>query len=183
MIFYGSSYTPNAGAALNPTINYLTKDVNLNSVMTAEINSPARMLINSEPGIWSPIWPITYANAAQQYFWHSPVNDNRFNATFADGHAEFLRVFVGVNATNTYNVQSGFVAGDGRGVGRVTDGQQRIPAKAQSTTSVPTFSPSTTRLMLCGLKRSNTMIGILLSMHSENAAESITLSCFCNASM
>lgn len=70
--------------------------------MTAEINSPARMLINSEPGIWSPIWPITYANAAQQYFWHSPVNDNRFNATFADGHAEFLRVFVGVNATNTY---------------------------------------------------------------------------------
>ena len=100
--FYGSSYTPNAGAQLNPTINYITKDLNLNSVFMAEINSPVRMLVNSEPGIWSPIWPITYANAAQQFFWHSPVNDNRFNATFADGHAEFLRVFVGVNATNTY---------------------------------------------------------------------------------
>ena len=100
--FYGSSYTPNAGAALNPTINYLTKDINLNSVTTAEINSPARMLVNGEPGVWSPVWPITYANAPSQFYWHSPVNDNRFNVTFADGHAEFLRVAVGVNSTNTY---------------------------------------------------------------------------------
>ena len=45
-------------------------------------------------------------------------------------------------------------------------------------TSVPTRSPSTTRLRLCALKKSNTMIGILLSMQREKAVESITLSRF-----
>jgi prepilin-type N-terminal cleavage/methylation domain-containing protein/prepilin-type processing-associated H-X9-DG protein len=100
--FYGSSYTPNAGAALNPTINYITKDNNLNSVTTAAINSPARMLLNGEPGVWQPVWPITYANAPAYHYWHTPVNDNRFNVVFADGHAEFLRVTVGVNATGAY---------------------------------------------------------------------------------
>src|ERR1700685_4292050 len=40
-------------------------------------------------------------------------------------------------------------------------------------TSVPTMSPNTTRFKLCGFAKSNTMIGILLSMHSENAVESI----------
>ncbi|NBV25074.1 MAG: type II secretion system protein [Proteobacteria bacterium] len=99
---FGSSYSPNAGAAINPTINYITKDANLNSVRTAEIASPVRMLINGEPGVWRPIWPITYANASPQEYWHTKINDNRFNATFADGHAEFLSVFVGIKATNSY---------------------------------------------------------------------------------
>src|SRR5262245_31586798 len=36
-------------------------------------------------------------------------------------------------------------------------------------TTVPTFSPMTTRLRLCGRNNSKTMIGILLSMQSENA--------------
>lgn len=44
----------------------------------------------------------------------------------------------------------------------------------QVVTSVPTFSPSTTRLRLCGRKKSKTIIGILLSMQSEKAVESIT---------
>src|ERR1051325_5487785 len=52
----------------------------------------------------------------------------------------------------------------------------------QPVTSVPTVSPMTTRRKLCGRKRSKTMIGILLSMHSEKAVESMTLSCFCRAS-
>src|SRR5208283_425754 len=52
----------------------------------------------------------------------------------------------------------------------------------QPVTSVPTFSPMTTRRKLCGLKKSKTMMGILLSMQSENAVESITLSRRCNAS-
>lgn len=98
----GSSYSPNAGAQLNPTINYITKDVSLNSVRMSEIRDPVRMLINGDTGIWAPIWPITYANAAPELFWHTKVNDNRFNATFADGHADYLRVIVGVNATNNY---------------------------------------------------------------------------------
>ena len=99
---YGSSYTPNAGAALNPTINYITRDNNLNSVRTADIRDPVRMLINGDTGVWRPIWPISYANAAPQEYWHTPINDNRFNVTFADGHADFIRVFIGVSATNTY---------------------------------------------------------------------------------
>ena len=101
---YGSSYSPNAGIALNPTLNYLTKDNNLNSVRSNEIRDPVRMLTNGDHGIWSPVWPapIGYVYAAVQLFWHTPVNDTRFNAAFADGHSDFVRVFVGVNATNTY---------------------------------------------------------------------------------
>src|SRR6266567_3604806 len=49
-------------------------------------------------------------------------------------------------------------------------------------TSVPTFSPITTRLRLCGRNKSKTIIGILLSIQSENAVESITLSCCLSAS-
>ena len=50
-------------------------------------------------------------------------------------------------------------------------------------TSVPIFSPLTTRLKLCSLKKSNTMIGIRLSMHIENAVESITFNRFTSASV
>jgi len=101
---YGSSYSPNAGAALNPTLNYLTKDTNLNSVRSNEIRDPVRMLTNGDHGIWQPVWPapVGYVYPAAQMFWHTPVNDTRFNAAFADGHSDFVRVFVGVNATNTY---------------------------------------------------------------------------------
>jgi len=59
---------------------------------------------------------------------------------------------------------------------------RQLGHKFQAVTKVPTFSPSTTLLRLCGLNRSKTTIGILLSMQSENAVESITLSCFCRAS-
>ena len=58
----------------------------------------------------------------------------------------------------------------------------RVAKISYPVTSVPTFSPITTRFRLCSLKKSNTMIGILLSMQSENAVESITLSCFWSAS-
>ena len=54
--------------------------------------------------------------------------------------------------------------------------------RSHPVTSVPTFSPMTTRRRLCGWKKSKTMMGILLSMHSEKAVESITLSCRCKAS-
>ena len=101
---YGSSYSPNAGAALNPTLNYLTKDINLNSVRSNEIRDPVRMLTNGDHGIWQPVWPapVGYVYPAAQLFWHTPVNDTRFNAAFADGHSDYVRVFVGVNATNSY---------------------------------------------------------------------------------
>src|SRR6266850_2929661 len=62
----------------------------------------------------------------------------------------------------------------------VSSGEQAAPNHA--VTTVPTFSPKTTRRRLCGLNRSKTMIGILLSMQSENAVESITFNCFCKAS-
>ncbi len=45
---------------------------------------------------------------------------------------------------------------------------------AQAVTSVPIFSPRTTRRRLCGLKKLKTMIGIRLSWQSEKAVESIT---------
>jgi prepilin-type N-terminal cleavage/methylation domain-containing protein/prepilin-type processing-associated H-X9-DG protein len=101
---YGSSYSPNAGAALNPTINYLTKDTALNSVRMSEIRDPVRMLSNADHGIWQPVWPppVGYALPANQLYWHTKVGDTRFNAAFADGHSEFVRVYVGVNATNNY---------------------------------------------------------------------------------
>ena len=101
---YGSSYSPNAGAALNPTLNYITKDANNNSVRTSEIREPVRMLLNADHGIWQPVWPppVGYSLPVAALYWHTKANDTRFNATFADGHAEFVRVFLGVNTTNTY---------------------------------------------------------------------------------
>ena len=54
--------------------------------------------------------------------------------------------------------------------------------RAYSLTSVPTFSPRATRRRLCGLNRSNTMMGIRLSMHMENAVESMTCSRLASAS-
>lgn len=98
----GSSYSPNAGTSVVPTLNNLTKDVLLNSVRMSEIREPVRMLINGDHGIWFPIWSTLSSNAPPEGYWHTPLNDNRFNATFADGHAEFVRVFVGVGATNSY---------------------------------------------------------------------------------
>jgi len=101
---YGSSYSPNAGSALNPTLNYLTKDTSLNSVRMSEIRDPVRMLTNADHGIWQPVWPppVGYAMPAAQLFWHTKVNDTRFNAAFADGHSDFVRVTLGQNATATY---------------------------------------------------------------------------------
>ena len=100
--FYGSSYTPNAGAALNPSINYITRDAALNSVRITDIVSPVRMTAMGEPGVWYPIWPIHYVNAPANRYWHTGLNQNRFNVSFADGHAEFLQVVVGVNANGQY---------------------------------------------------------------------------------
>ncbi len=96
----GSSYSPNAATALME--NNITKDVQLNSVRTSDIKDPSRMLINGDHGIWFPIWSSLNASAPPEYYVHTPVNDNRFNATFADGHAEFVRVFLGVAATHSY---------------------------------------------------------------------------------
>lgn len=96
----GSSYSVNTCAA--PVENNITKDALLNSVRTTEINDPSRMLINGDHGVWYPIWSTLNKNAPPDFYMHSPVNDNRFNVTFADGHAEFLRVFLGVAATSSY---------------------------------------------------------------------------------
>ncbi|PAW81593.1 MAG: hypothetical protein B9S33_16375 [Pedosphaera sp. Tous-C6FEB] len=96
----GSSYSPNAATALME--NNITKDVLLNSVRTSEIKDPVRMLLNGDHGIWFPIWSSLNTSAPPESYVHTPVNDHRFNATFADGHADFVRVFLGVAATNSY---------------------------------------------------------------------------------
>lgn len=43
-----------------------------------------------------------YGLPAAQLFWHTPPTDTGFNAAFEDGHSDFVRVLLGVNATNTY---------------------------------------------------------------------------------
>ncbi len=96
----GSSYSPNA--ATTPVENNLTKDAFYNSVRFSEIREPVRMLVNGDHGIWFPIWSTLSSNPPSDLYWHTPLNDNRFNAVFADGHAEFVRVYVGVRATNSY---------------------------------------------------------------------------------
>ncbi len=99
---FGSSYSINAGSAVSAAVNFITKDAQANSVRTSEMVSPVRMLISGDAGVWYPIWPILYRNATAEFYWHTKPTDNRFNVTFADGHAEFIRVTVGVNATNNY---------------------------------------------------------------------------------
>jgi hypothetical protein len=70
----------------------------------------------------------------------------------------------------------------GSAEGIETEDARRWCSEVQFVTRVPTFSPSTTRRMLLGLNRSKTMMGILLSMQSEKAVESITFNCRCSAS-
>ena len=56
-------------------------------------------------------------------------------------------------------------------------------APVQFFTSVPILSPMTALRIACSSLRSNTRIGTLLSMQSENAVESMTLSRCLSASM
>src|SRR6516225_6388271 len=64
-----------------------------------------------------------------------------------------------------------------------TRNQKRETAIHSEVTKVPTFSPQTTFLILCGLLMSKTIIGTRLSMQRLKAVESITRSLFVNASV
>ncbi len=58
--------------------------------------------MNVDHGIWFPFWSSLNSNAPPEYYMHTRVNDNQSNATFADGHADFVRAFLGVTATHSY---------------------------------------------------------------------------------
>src|SRR5258708_3368622 len=97
----------------------------------------------------------------------------------------------GINALQLKNLSTALLDNDGLSgsEGFLGGSMSQLPPgnapschSIQPVTKVPNFSPNTTRRRLCGRKKSKTMIGILLSMQSENAVESITLSCFCKAS-
>ena len=64
-----------------------------------------------------------------------------------------------------------------------TRNPKRETAIHSEVTKVPTFSPQTTFLILCGLLMSKTIIGTRLSMQRLKAVESITRSLFVNASV
>ena len=68
------------------------------------------------------------------------ANDNRFNVVFADGHAEFLRVTVGVNATEIIN--AGVIALDAD-TGRYLWHYQENPREAWDYKSTPNIVTAT----------------------------------------
>ena len=83
----GSSYANNVHT--DPA--FLTLGIGNNlSCKTLEIKSPSRMVILGEDGSYFPPWnPV---DIPPQDFRHTKYLDTRWNITFGDGHAAFVRI-------------------------------------------------------------------------------------------
>lgn len=110
---YGSSYSANIHGGSNPFEAQYTISLagSYDSVKLTAIKSPTRMVTLAENGAYFPIWnadisgKFVYGSAPNQIeFRHTKVNDYRFNTLFADGHAAFIRFFMGVWANAEYTM-------------------------------------------------------------------------------
>jgi prepilin-type processing-associated H-X9-DG protein len=121
---YGSSYAANCNAGTPPNSLTITPAVVTYtdsagngiypSIKSSIIRSPSRMITMAENGAYFPPWDgynpgsAQDANAAQNIieYRHTKPFDDRWNVTFADGHAQFTKITVEVGvqfvATSTY---------------------------------------------------------------------------------
>ena len=91
----GASYIANNV----PSIDNLYK-TNINtSVAFHEINSPARFVIFSEFGADFSMRGRTLNSS---HFFHTPLEDRRWNLLFADAHAKFVKVSAGTTSSSEY---------------------------------------------------------------------------------
>lgn len=114
--FYGASYSANTHGGSTPfeaqyTITKVLDGVNNPSVKLGEIKSPVRMVVLAENGAYFPVWNAdasgnwAYGNPPNSIeFRHTKANDYRFNTVFADGHADFIRYYMGVWSTPAYTM-------------------------------------------------------------------------------
>jgi prepilin-type N-terminal cleavage/methylation domain-containing protein/prepilin-type processing-associated H-X9-DG protein len=110
---YGSSYSANIHGGSVPFEAQYTITIagTTDSVKVSAIKSLVRMVTLSENGAFFPVWNADTAgnfvyggppNAIE--FRHTKVNDYRFNALFADGHASYTQFKLGVWANNDYTM-------------------------------------------------------------------------------
>lgn len=84
----GSSYGANCPIAAN--YNCLTIVDGVQSCKASDVKSPVRMVILGEMGAYRVAWDNV--NASQEEYRHSKFPEARWNLTFADGHAAFLKI-------------------------------------------------------------------------------------------
>ena len=110
---YGSSYSANTHGGSTPFEAQYTITVSgtIDSVKTSAIKSPTRMVTLAENGAYFPVWNadttgnFVYGNPPNPIeFRHTKINDYRFNTLFADGHASFVRLRMGVWSNPDYTM-------------------------------------------------------------------------------
>jgi prepilin-type N-terminal cleavage/methylation domain-containing protein/prepilin-type processing-associated H-X9-DG protein len=99
---FGASYEINMHG--NVALNTLCVDTAGNCARRSQINSVSRMVVIVEAGFLWPPW--NNVNAPVTELRHTRnLGDNRFNVSFADGHAAFTRSHIGALSTNDYTMQ------------------------------------------------------------------------------
>ena len=93
--YFGSSYAGNNGTVtVNGTpLNTLTLANGSNPASgckAGDVRHPSAMVMLSEDGTFYLAWD--QINAPTTYYWHTKPNDNRWNVSFADGHAGFTAI-------------------------------------------------------------------------------------------
>ena len=93
--YYGSSYAGNNGTVVvnGVQLNTLTLSDGsspANGCKAGDVRHPSAMVMLSEGGAFYLAWD--QINAPASFYWHTKPNDNRWNVSFADGHAAFVQV-------------------------------------------------------------------------------------------
>ena len=110
---YGSSYSANVHGGSTPFEAQYTITVagTTDSVKLSGIKSITRMITLAENGAFFPVWNadtsgnFVYGGAPNPIeFRHTKINDYRFNCLFADGHAGFTRLKMGIWANGDYTM-------------------------------------------------------------------------------
>lgn len=110
---YGSSYSGNLHGGSTPFEAQYTITIagSSESVKVSTIKSISRMVTLAENGAFFPVWnadtsgSFVYGSAPNPIeFRHTKINDYRFNALFADGHAGFTRFKLGTWANPDYTM-------------------------------------------------------------------------------
>lgn len=110
---YGSSYSGNLHGGSTPFEAQYTITIagSSESVKASAIKSVTRMVTLAENGAFFPVWnadtsgKFVYGSAPNPIeFRHTKINDYRFNALFADGHAGSTRFQMGIWANADYTM-------------------------------------------------------------------------------
>ena len=106
----GSSYDGNNDGQQHPGLNNLAINAGRDSCKGSQVQFPVRMIIIGEPGMYDPGWNGVLPGVGA--YNHTKYRDNRWMATFADGHALFQKIVwrpgYPVTYTNDYSFDRNF---------------------------------------------------------------------------